>query len=105
MVQEVVEAGRWRVVSLPEVWGFLLRETPERKEAVEGKGTGMRLTMWREDESNEQVYQLRIPAHEQMTAKFHDFDRLLLADCDRSAKVSDTLLGLEVIARRIEEAS
>ena len=34
-----------------------------------------------------------------------DFDRLLLRECDKSNKISDKLLALETIARKLEKAS
>ncbi len=36
--------------------------------------------------------------------KLDDFDRALLDECNKSDKISDKLLALETLARRIEEA-
>lgn len=35
----------------------------------------------------------------------HDFDDALLRECDRSPRLSDWLLALELMARRVEEAT
>lgn len=60
---------------------------------------------WTEDfESGERVYTLRIGSGEMVRANLRPFDRVLIADCEGSDKVSDKLLALETIARRVEEA-
>ena len=65
----------------------------------------MTLTMIDDFESGDRVFTLRIRSRELVAIELQPFDRLLLADCDRSDKVSDKLLALETVARRIEEAS
>jgi hypothetical protein len=60
----------------------------------------------REDlESGDRVYTLRISPEEMVRARLQPFDRKLFADCAGSNKVSDQLLALETLTRRIEEAN
>lgn len=49
-------------------------------------------------------YNLTVPDGDLAKMKLHDFDRLLLVECEKSKKVSDKLLALETIVRRIEES-
>jgi len=63
----------------------------------------MKLEVTQDLEKREQIYVLTIPYDEWIRAKFHDFDGALFAECDSSNKVSDKLLGMETLARRIEE--
>jgi hypothetical protein len=55
---------------------------------------------------DERVYTLRITNDELVRARLQPFDRLLIADCEgKDSTISDKLLALETIARRIEEGS
>ena len=63
----------------------------------------MKLISWNDVATGVDHYNLEINQVDLVRAKLHDFDRRLLADCDTSDKVSDKLLALETIARRIEE--
>jgi hypothetical protein len=52
------------------------------------------------------VYELLIPRRDQVRAKLTQHDRAVLAECDSpDATIADRLLGLELLVRRIEEAS
>lgn len=53
--------------------------------------------------SRAEVYQLRIEDHELEFAPLDTFDLLLLKECGTSSAISDKLLALKTIARRIEE--
>ena len=54
---------------------------------------------------NERVFKLTITNDEMMRCGFQPFDRLLLTECEASSAISDKLLALETIARRVEESS
>ena len=60
--------------------------------------------MYEDIERDEMVYTLRIPLRSMVRANLQPLDRALIADCEGSSKISDKLLALETIARRIEEA-
>jgi hypothetical protein len=66
----------------------------------------MRLTRYQSDPPGHQTrYVLEFNDAELVAAKLYPADRALLAECDGpDATVSDRLLGLELLARRIEEA-
>lgn len=65
----------------------------------------MMLTAYREG-PDEQVWVLKIPDADIVRAKLDRIDRKFLAECDGpDATISDRLLGLETLVRRIEEAS
>ena len=51
------------------------------------------------------AYTLTISEKDMAKAEFNGFDRLMLNDIadDPEASISDNLLGLEILARRIEE--
>jgi len=54
--------------------------------------------------ADERVYVLRITRAEIETARLDNLDKFVLHDCEADdATISDTLLGLELLARRIEE--
>lgn len=63
----------------------------------------MKFIMQDDIANDERIYTLRIRMGEMVCAPLNRFDKLLLADCEGSNKVSDKLLALETIARRIEE--
>lgn len=65
----------------------------------------MRLNFVRDDKYGEQIYTLRILDEERVRMRLHESDHLLLKECEASNKVSDKLLALETIARRIEEVT
>lgn len=54
---------------------------------------------------DKRTYTLTIQGGEWTRARLHAFDRLLIAECEASDKVSDKVLALETIARRIEESA
>ena len=61
----------------------------------------MELTQER-DEVGYTIYRLVIPDIELVRCKLYQHDWLLLNECEQSGLISDKLLGLETIARRIE---
>lgn len=65
----------------------------------------MRIVMERDACDDKIKVLLEIDGHEYVRARLDRFDHLLIADCEGSNKVSDKLLMLETIARRIEESS
>ena len=68
----------------------------------------MKFTFFRDPFKDELIYELRIDGNELRDTKLHPFDRKLLADIEfgpsRGTPIADKLLGLETIARRIEES-
>jgi hypothetical protein len=64
------------------------------------------LTLIRHPSRDVYEYRLRIDGGELMRAKLYPFDRALLRDIETSddVTVADQLLGLEMLARRIEES-
>lgn len=48
---------------------------------------------------------LAIEENEIARAQFNRFDELLISECEKSEKVSDKLLALETIVRKIEQAN
>lgn len=50
------------------------------------------------------IFTLMITASERVAARLDDWDRRLIAECEKSSSISDKLLALETIVRRIEEA-
>lgn len=65
----------------------------------------MKLERINHKDRDEVEFRLTITDLEMVKMKLHPFDRALIADCDSSDTISDKLLALETIARRIEEAS
>jgi hypothetical protein len=69
----------------------------------------VKLRTFQPADRDEYVYELRISGGELMRARLTDFDRALLHDIEHGpasgAPVADRLLGLEMLARRIEEAA
>lgn len=66
----------------------------------------MKITKHEDKANNETVYTLRLTPLD-ITAsldRMTGWDRRLIAECQSSTKISDTLLGLELIARKREEA-
>ena len=62
----------------------------------------MKLTNIKDIENLQTIYRLSITHTEFAQVSFNDFDRLLIDECETSDRVSDKLLALEMIARRIE---
>ena len=62
----------------------------------------MRITKTHSSKRMVTRYVLEIPDADLLNAHFDKFDRWLLAECDEGS-VADILLGLETIARKIEE--
>ena len=60
---------------------------------------------WRDEfETGDKVIKLRITATEMQRVHLDRFDRLLLNDCGGpNASISDRILGLETLCRRIEQ--
>lgn len=57
-----------------------------------------------EDLANgERTYTLKVNDYELLMATLERYDRMFIAECESSGRVSDKLLALETIARRIEE--
>ena len=61
----------------------------------------MKLTMINDIET--MIYTLTIPSRDMVQVKLYPHDRLLLNEIEKSNKISDKLLGLEMLCRRIEE--
>lgn len=61
--------------------------------------------MQRNDYDDKITVRLEIACGEYVRASLDHFDRLLIRDCEGSEKVSDHLLALETIVRRIEESA
>jgi hypothetical protein len=62
----------------------------------------MKLVMFSDPQTFENVYVLRVPQSEMAGVRLEGFDRMLIDECNKSESVADTLLGLELIARKIE---
>ena len=62
----------------------------------------MKLTCIKENQQT--IYKLNISDAEFVRAHFDNFDRLLIDECEISDRVSDKLLALETITRRIESS-
>lgn len=64
----------------------------------------MKLTVHMPVATDERVYTLTISGGDLARVKLSGYDRRVLADCNGAeATISDRLLGLELLARRIEE--
>lgn len=64
----------------------------------------MKLEWHDEIETGDRVTELRITKKEMAHVKLDKLDRLLLKECGRSnASISDRILGLETLCRRIEQ--
>lgn len=63
----------------------------------------MILTHWENPNTGNIEYKLAIEPNNIICAKFTKFDYWLFEDCESSDKISDKLLALETLARRIEE--
>ena len=64
----------------------------------------MRLVTTRSEQGDGYVVQLKLDASDLVMAKLTPHDRMLLSECENSSAISDKLLALETIARRVEEA-
>ena len=62
----------------------------------------MKLTCIRDEKNQQAIYSLSISDAEYIRPHFDSFDRLLINECETSNKVSDKLLALEMIARKVE---
>ena len=62
----------------------------------------MKLTCIKDVENQRTIYKLSISDAEFIQAIFYNSDRLLIDECEISDRVSDKLLALETITRRIE---
>ena len=65
----------------------------------------MELVSYKDDAKGIIHYHLKIADTDTVKMKLHPFDAALLSECERSDKVSDKILALETITRRIEEAN
>ena len=63
----------------------------------------MKLDITKDIEDQKTTYVLTIEKQDMITAKFTKRDRQLFEICDKSDKISDKLLALEMIAMKIEE--
>lgn len=55
-------------------------------------------------DSGDEIIVIRIPRTDLLTVSLDKFDQMLVKECDGpDAKLSDRLLGLETLIRRIEE--
>lgn len=62
----------------------------------------MKLTCIKDVKNQQTIYKLGISDAEFVRAVFYGFDRLFIDECEQSDRVSDKLLALETITRRIE---
>ncbi len=63
----------------------------------------MMLEKWRDPANQQDVFQIKIRDSDYVLAELQPFDRLLIKECEKSQLVSDKLLALETIIRRMEE--
>ena len=63
----------------------------------------MKLTRHRAPDRDEIVFTLTITGADYDRARLFPFDRMLLRECE-DGSIADKLLGLETMARRVEEA-
>ena len=64
----------------------------------------MKLTCIEDIENRQTIYNLSVSDAEFIRAYLDNFDRLLIDECEKSDKISDKLLALETITRRIESS-
>lgn len=64
----------------------------------------MRATEYHDFKTDEDVFELRFNTLDMVECPLDNFDRALLHECNKSKKVSDKLLALETIVRRLEES-
>ena len=68
----------------------------------------MKLEMYKEDSGENTIYRLTISRLDMAHVKFDKFDRKLIEECSAEkddATISDQLLALEMITRRVEQSS
>lgn len=65
----------------------------------------MNLKKYYNIEKDSTHFHLTITSEDLLFMKLDEFDRDLLDECMESNKISDILLGLETIVRRIEESN
>jgi len=58
-----------------------------------------------DDSAKRKIYKLEIDNFELYKVSFYSHDRLLFDECEKSDKISDKLLALEKVVRRIEESN
>lgn len=65
----------------------------------------MKIATWDDNKNWEKVYVLRIPMDELAKIKLDTFDNALIDSINKQSPISiaDTLLGLELICRKIEQ--
>ena len=64
----------------------------------------MNFSVFKDPETNTTVYRLTITSDDQVTAaRLTDLDHRLFKECSKSELVSDKILALETLVRRIEE--
>ena len=63
----------------------------------------MKMKQFYNIETNTKKYIIEITNFDIVSLRLDKFDNQLLDECSKSEKISDTLLALETIARRIEE--
>lgn len=65
----------------------------------------MKLEYYEDIETNEIRINIIIYLSDFLEVELDNFDRFLLKECNKSNKISDKLLALETIARKLEKAS
>ena len=55
-------------------------------------------------ETGDRTFTLRISSIDLRDVNLTNFDALLLSECEKSPKISDKVLALETLVRRIEES-
>jgi len=65
----------------------------------------MNLRIWKDENNNETQCLVTIKDCELVQASLDQIDRKLLKECEISSKVSDGLLALEMLTRKIEKAN
>ena len=63
----------------------------------------MKIKSFHDAETETNKYIIEVSLQEFASIKFDEFDWKLLDECSKSTKISDALLALETIARKIEE--
>lgn len=65
----------------------------------------MKFEQRRDTDADVIEYKLTITGGDMAAVELLGFDKLLLRECETSGKISDKLLALETLARRIEEGA
>ena len=62
----------------------------------------MKAKLYIDNATGDLLFRIKLTQLDLKTAKLDSWDRFLLDECDESEKISDKLLALEMLARKIE---